>query len=317
MDAPITRRHRGSRKSTGKRVRLQPRDLAVFRALHEHGPLPTPYLYEFAREHRESVAGFKNRLTILFHEENTDHNGPYLSRPGEDYNAVTKTEHEIYDITPAALHALEESGYVPQPRSFKGGLNPHQFMVSCTGASIELAARDNQALRLIPRHRILKDAPNQTLRIPCTVKYKGQTSTKGLTPDDVFGLEYLGEPTTYRLFAVEDDRGNEPLRRANLDETSYLGKILRYQKVIGEGLYKDHFGRKCGMLVLNITTTTAHMQGIIDLILELTNGEGLNYMLFKVAPSFGKRLSVPPVLKDLLNTPWQRAGYPPINISEP
>jgi hypothetical protein len=317
METTTKRRHRSTRTSTGARIRVQARDIAVFKALFEHGPLPTPYLYEFAKHLSPSYAGLKMRLTDLFHEEETEHGGAYLWRPGEDYNAVTKYEHEIHDITRYAEQALEEHGHQLTPRTFENGLNAHRFMVACTSASLEIAVNANPALRWQSRGDLLRQSPNPTLKIACTIAHDGQTSTRRLIPDDVFGIEYVCEQTYYRLFAVEDDRGNEPYKRANLEETSYLAKILRYRQVIERGVYKDHFGRKCGMLVLNITTTTSHMQGIIDLIMEMTDGKGLPYMLFKVVPCFGKKLAVPPVMRELLTTPWHRAAYPDIDISKP
>lgn len=316
METVTKRRHRGTRTSTGARIRVQPRDIAVFKALHEHGPLPTHYLYEYARAQSKSLNAFKKRLTPLYHERDTEHGGEYLSRPGEDYSAVTRFENEIHDITRHAEHALEEHGHQLVPRTFENGLSAHRFMVSCTSASLEIAVNEEASLRWIPRSRILELSKSPTLKIPCTITHKGTTSTRALIPDDIFGIEYIGDQSYYRLFAVEDDRGNEPYKRASLEETSYLAKILRYQQVIEKGIYKEHFGRKCGLLVLNVTTTTSHMRGIIDLIMEMTGGRGLPYMLFKVVPCFGKRLAVPPVMRELLTTPWLRAGYPPIDISK-
>lgn len=76
MEAITKRRHRGTRTSTGARIRVQLRDIAVFKALYEHGPLPTHYLYEFAKPLAPSYAGLKMRLTDLFHEEETEHGEP-------------------------------------------------------------------------------------------------------------------------------------------------------------------------------------------------------------------------------------------------
>ena len=92
------RRKRGIRQSTGARLRIQPRDVAMFSALNNHGPLPTHYLYEFAKPFSPSVAGMKMRLTDLFHEENTEHGGAYLWRPGEDYNAVGQLCRLLYIV---------------------------------------------------------------------------------------------------------------------------------------------------------------------------------------------------------------------------
>jgi hypothetical protein len=143
-----------------------------------------------------------------------------------------------------------------------------------------------------------------------------EQGTRNLIPDDLFGIEYVGERPYYRLFAVECDRGNEPYERANLDETSLHAKFLRYQKVIGGREYQAHLGRKCGMLVLFVFTTTSKMQGFLERVTEW-NGAPCPWILAKTVPCFGKRLSVPPVMRELLTAPWLRAGYAPIDISKP
>ena len=129
IDKP-KRRHRSVRQSTGTRIRVQPRDIAIFRALHDHGPLSTHYLHQFAKPFSPSLAGLKMRLTDLFHEEESEHGGAYLWLPGEDYSAVTRFEREIHDITRHAMHALEEYRHQIIIRPFENGLNLHRFMVS-------------------------------------------------------------------------------------------------------------------------------------------------------------------------------------------
>jgi hypothetical protein len=310
------RRHRATRTSTGKHIRVQSRDIAVFRALYDHGPLPTHYLHEFVKTLSPSLDGLKMRLTDLFHEEETEHGGAYLDRPGEDYNAVTKFENEIHDVTAYAEHALEEHEGPQFPRTFESGLNPHRFMVSCTTASLQVAVNDNSMLKWEPRGLILSEAPTKSLRFPCAIARNGYSSNRHLIPDDLFGIEYIGERPYFRLFAVECDRGNEPYERANLDETSLHAKFLRYQKVIGGREYQAHLGRKCGMLVLFVFTTTSKMQGFLERVTEW-NGAPCPWILAKTVPCFGKRLSVPPVMRELLTTPWLRAGYAPIDISKP
>lgn len=116
---------------------------------------------------------------------------------------------------------------------------------------------------------------------------------------------------------LEADRNHEPVRRADLGETSYLRKILQYREVIEKGLYKDHFGMKAGMLVLNVTTNFQHMHNIVDLVNEVTNGKGSPYLLFKTMPQFGKYLTIPPVSDEVITHPWLRSSFDPLQINNP
>ena len=309
------RRWRNSPTSTGAELQVQPRDLwGIFRPIYEHGALPTPYLLPFAEKFSPSYDGLKMRLTDLYHEENTEHGGRYLRRLGEHKDLPNFTRFAIYDVTQHAEHALEEAGYSPSKRSYELDFDTHRFMISCTGASLEIAVNETEGLTWEARASIVSESPTKQLRIPCTIAANGYSSTYGLMPDDLFGINY--DDKYWRLFAVECDRGNEPYERANLDETSLHAKFLRYQKVIGGGTYKAHFGRKCGMLVLFVFNTSSKERGFLERV-ERWNGGPCPWILTKTIPCFGKNVSIPPVMRELLTTSWKRAGYPDIDISKP
>src|SRR4051794_34594251 len=174
----IKRRPRDKRCPTGKYVTVskRPQVLAAFKALHEHGPLSTLYLFEYWKPFSASLGTMKNALTDLYHEDETEHGGPYLDKPGQDYSASTLNSFEIWDITRHAEHALEEAGYELLPRPFEGGLNPHRFMVSSVASSIELAALENRMLSYKPRSLIISLSPNKTLHIPAKISWQGRKS---------------------------------------------------------------------------------------------------------------------------------------------
>jgi hypothetical protein len=187
-------------------------------------------------------------------------------------------------------------------------------MAACITSSIELACRD-AGLTFVGSEELLKRAPTGELKVPLTIAHGGHISNTPLIPDGYFGIRYGDHGV--RAFLLEADRENEPITRTNLDQTSYLRKILQYRQLIETGRYKEHFGLKTGMLVLTVTTSYAHMEHIMAKVVELTSGRGCPYLLFKVCPQFADRLIVPPVLSELLTTPWRRAGYADLDISKP
>jgi hypothetical protein len=315
LDKP-KRRDRNKRVPTGKEIELQLRDLwGIFRPIYEHGQLSTNYLYEFTKPYSTSLYSLKNRLKDLYHEDNTPHDGWYLRRMKEHPELPDRNRFAIYDVTQQAEHALEEAGYKPLKRSFALDLDPHRFMIACTGASLEIAVNEDPTLKWESRSSILQEAGHKWLHIkPCVISHKGSKSIHDLEPDDLFGIEYAGN--YWRLFAVECDRGNEPYERADLDETSLHAKFLRYKHVIEKGIYKDHFGRKCGLLVLFIFTTTTKQDEFLRRVEEWNHGP-CSWILAKTVPSFGKKLSIPEVMRELLTVPWHRAGFAHLDISKP
>lgn len=322
----LARRLRYGRQSTGRRVAPTEADIAIFEALHRHGPLPSTYLHAFAQHLRRSEGRTKERLGHLYHEDNTPHGGPYLERPWQQWRSMNaRYQPVISENTRYADQVLEERGVIAEAARPQGSAAQfeHRFMVACITASIELAIRETPGLRFIPQREILARAPNPTIEIPCSIAYtnqrtgKHQRLEKPLVPDALFGIEYRREGgSAFRFFMLEADRATEPIRRADLNETSYLRKLLQYRAVIEGGLYKQHFGMKAGMLVLNVTTNRQHMRGILDLVGEVTAGRGSPYLLFRSLPEFGKQLQVPTVCDGLLSGEWQRQGHYPFRIAE-
>jgi hypothetical protein len=326
MQSPATdtlaRRLRYGRQSTGRRITPTEADVLTFQVLDRHGPLPSTFIHEFTKHLRHSEGRTKERLGHLYHEDNTPHGGPYLDRPWQQWQTMNaRYQPAVSENTALAEQVLTERGLLPAPAHTQGSVQfAHRFMVACITASIELAIKNDPTLRFIPQQEILERSPNQTLEIPCTIAYtnprtgKRQTLEKPLMPDAIFGIEYEG--SGFRFYMLEADRIHEPVRRADLNETSYLRKVLQYREVIEKGLYKKHFGMKAGMLVLNVTTNFQHMHHIIELVNELTGDRGSPYLLFKTMPQFGKYLRIPPVTTELLTVPWHRGKFEPFHINK-
>ncbi len=137
---------------------------------------------------------------------------------------------------------------------------------------------------------------------------KVQRSDSPVIPDAVFGLQYPNG--TFRCFALEIDRGTMPLTRSNLDETSYLRKLLQYREVLSRGVYKQHFGMtSTPMLLLTITTNTRHLEGIKALLRDLAGEkQWKRAFLFRAEPSLGSFQRAPQPALSLLTTSWDRVA---------
>jgi hypothetical protein len=324
QQAVVRRRLRYERKSTGKRVEPTERDLVWFQALHRHGPLPSSFLLAFSREMRRNETRSLERLGDLYHEANTPHGGQYLDRPSAQWSAISKFERSVYDLTPLGQRALVERGLIEQVVRAPRKLFHHSLMVACVTASIELAVKTHPGLRYISQQEILARSPNKSLAIPCRISHtnsrtgSSQVLNAALVPDAIFGIEYQdGAERRFRFFMIEADRGHEPVRRANLRETSYLRKVLQYMEVVGNGLYQAHFGMRSPVLVLTVTTNATHLHNIMAMTAEVEGAASVPYMLFRSAPAFGDQLRVPDRMHDLLTGTWLRSRLPGFRIDRP
>ena len=314
----VLRRSRTRPTPTGKRVTPQERDLLWFANVHEHGPLSTSFLHGFSKHRWTSEKRAKERLTDLFHENNTPHGGAYLTRPHQQFRTIDSRYNElVYDLLPAAEAALKKHGLYQEYRAGHTGPWLHRYMVSCITASIELATLDNPNLAYIPGSTILAQA-KATLRFPTEIEEPdtGYTYTKDLIPDAVFGLEYKqGNQRSYRFFALEADRGTEPTTTANFNRKSHLRTLLQYRDYIGAGGYKEHLNLTAPLLVLNVFSDAKKCRKVQELAADLGGGRGSNYLLFQTFPDFGGAFRPPRPNRALLTEPWERAGEEPFNIA--
>ncbi len=311
------RRQRLTPESTGKRITLQERDWLWLRMIHEHGPLSSSFLLQFAKGLGSSEKRAKERLTDLFNEDNTVQGGTYLSRPPQQFQTLDSRYNQlVYDLTPAARKALQENE-LWQVHSVSAGPWVHRFMVSSVTASIHLATKSTDHLSYIPQSTILARAETE-LAYPIEAVYPGSTQSikKQLKPDAIFGLEYNTKAgNRYRFFVVEADRSTEPYTSRNFNRKSVLTNFLQYRQYIGHGLYKQHLNLTAPLLVLNVCTDKERTARIIKLI-EAETEDGNAFMLFQSWTDFGSPFRPPSPNANLLLGEWERAGRVGVRIGD-
>lgn len=305
----LGRRSRLSACSTGKRVSPTARDLLWFFKLAEHGPLPSSFLLAFNRSSHKSEKRAKERLTDLFHENNTPHGGHYLVRPPQQFRTIDSRYNQlVYDLTPAALKALLDQDGSEATKRARSGPWLHNFMVSCITASIELSCLARENLSYIPQSRILARAGAQ-LRYPTRITdpATGYEYDKDLIPDAIFGLEYhTSAGSRFRFFAVEADRATEPATSTNFNRKSFDRHLRQYREYVEEGLYREHLKITAPLLVLNVTSDLLRMAKMQKLTSDNFPG-GCNYQLFQCFENFGPVFSPPQFRDDLMVTNWLQA----------
>ena len=318
LDA-LGRRQRTRPTSTGKRVTPQEADLVWFSKLQEHGPLPSSYLLAYTAEMRKSQKRAADRLTDLFNEEETKHGGRYLERPPQQFRTIDSRYNQlVYDLAPAARKALTEADQAIAASTKPSGPWLHRFMVSCVTASIELSTQGRPDITYIPQHQILKRADAE-LRYPVvfTEPGSGQTITKDLIPDAVFGLQYhTPGGSRFRFFALECDRATEPATTTNFNRKSWLRNLLQYREYVGNAQYKKHLNLTAPMLVLNVTTDEKRLQKMVAVTEGEVGESGNSFLLFRHTPGFGPVFKPPSPLTDLLGSSWQRAKQSLFRIDE-
>jgi hypothetical protein len=318
-----------TRKPTGKRITLRPRDMLMLEFIQRHGPLPSHYLYEATKHISRNMFWHRKRLKDLWNERDTPHGSFYLERPFQQFQTYfARSQFIVYGLTDASRQALADAGKLNQYATPPGGGFTHALMTSCVTASIELECA-KAGHRYISQEEILARAPvstrtaKQPLAMPSeishTFKKEGSTythtSNRPTVPDQLFGIDYGGKAS---FFALEIDRATEPVFRFNLTQNSYLRKVLCYRAINRSRAYEKMFGIP-NLIILNVTTSAAHRDSILELVKELTmkpdRSYGISNLVFQTVTDFAQFLKVPPVLAHLWSEPWLRAGKEPFFIN--
>ena len=308
----LNRRSRLRATSTGKRVSPTERDLRWFRALAEHGPLPSSFLLAMMGDSHTSEKRARERLGDLFHEDNTPDGGPYLARPPQQFRTIDSRYNQlVYDLTPAGRRALNRAGVDLSQYSAASGPWLHSFMTACITASIDLACAQQGHITYLPQSQILKRA-GATLRYPVTIidTVTKRSMTKDLIPDALFGLQYH-TPTgnRFRFFAVEADRATEPITSANWNRKSLHRNVLQYDAYVAGGAYREHLNLTAPLLVMNVLSNRRRMDRMVEFVADWYRA-GNAFMLFQAWEDFDRAFRPPDPQSNLLLGCWERGGCP-------
>ena len=315
----LSRRTRLTAQSTRKRVSPTNRDMLWLRKLAEHGPLPSSFLLAFSHGSHASEKRARERLTDLFHEDNTPDCGPYLVRPPQQFRTLDSRYNQlVYDLAPAGWHALERSGKDTSKRPAPSGPWLHRFMTSCITASVELATLERGDLAYIPQSEVLARAGAE-LRHPVTIAAPdtGYRYEKDLIPDAVFGLRYhTDKGDRFRFFAVEADRATEPTTSSNWNRKSFERNLLQYEAYVAGEAFREHLNLEAPLLVLTVSSDAARTARMVEFVAKRYPA-GNTFMLFQTWDDFGPVFTPPETNPALLVGGWSRGGLQPLHIGQP
>lgn len=306
----IGRQSRVLTHSTGKRVTLTPYRMQILQAIHDHGPLNTPIIHAFLNGKDSNYAATSSILKDLSREENTEHGGPYLSRPfsqNQTYNA--RANYLVFDLAPAGIKALRENGLYSDARPT--GRNPwrHAFMSSHITACIELGVR-KAGFKYIPQHVLLAD---KDLPVDVSYEWDGSQRTAKLIPDALFAIDYGGK---FRAFCLEADRSTEPIAPSTDQRKSFKKNLRQYQQFIGKLKYKEAYGLNCGLVVLVVSVSQTRANAFLK-VTEQELPKGCSYISVQACPDFANIFKPPAVLTQFTDKSWDRSGFVPLDILTP
>lgn len=196
-----------------------------------------------------------------------DRHGPQSS---EFLYECTRNTHPCRDTSQRRLQALREAGYLilpPQQRQIaKADFNPYVYDLTGLGwetlachQNIERSCRPtghwwhgywvaavSSAIAIIAKRAGCSYIPTTQILAINSVNMAIPVGQAKLVPDQLFAIKY---PDGYRAFALEVDRGTEPVR-STAARKSLQRSVKQYKQIFSDQSYKTHYGLRSNLAVL-------------------------------------------------------------------
>lgn len=267
-------------------MRLTDDDLSIIRHIAKHRFLRSTHL-ALLMPHR-SYKKLIERLGALYHNS-------FLDRPRAqlDYYATAGSAPLVYALGNRGALVLAERDGMDQAqvdwtwknRSVGRLFIEHTLLTADVMVAADYVSRQRPDVRLIHAGTMLTSAPDATRRAANPFKLNVRTNHAGraidlsVIPDAVFGLDFTSERRR-KYFFLEADRATMPIARADLNQTSYMRKLLAYLAGGGKSnIFGAHFGVG-NFRVLTVTTSIERMATMMAALKTLTHGVGSQQFLF-------------------------------------
>lgn len=213
------------------RTDLRPtdRELRWFAHIDRHGPQSSEFLFEATRDTHRCKDTALRRMQAL-------REAGYLRFPPQQ-RQIAKAEFNayVYDLTQLGWAVLADHKVI-EKHCRPTGHWWHGFWVSSVSSAIEISVLRAEQ-EYVPAARILA-LRGVDMGIP--------VAGSKLIPDQLFAIR---SRDGYRAFALEVDRGTEPV--SSVAARKSLEKSLdQYQKVLEHRLHQRHFGMKSNLMIL-------------------------------------------------------------------
>lgn len=343
MPKKVDRRSdRGHRRPTGAFVELTDRVLDILEVLDRERLIRTRHLYELLPEERRgSYKSFQRLMTRLYHETNTDYGGAYVDwpksqkLPGGAHLSLPSMWRESAAgkraLAAHRAHAHNISRLYSQGSPKANRQLTHSMMAWDTRHSLQIGVKRDPLAGFIDWPRILANAPQKTQQLPIPfaievhVKHKfflgGKEDEKTfsmMADTPPMGFEYYVQKenneieTLYRFVDVEAENENQ-VDASDFESSSFLKKFLADQVIVANDMYLTQFNVP-NLIRLFVSGSDLHLRNCRKVLLRETGGEGSLRHCFKRIPTLSRKIIPMP---DLWTTPWDRAGYPPLRLSNP
>lgn len=221
-----------------------------------------------------------------------------------------KIHDDVYSLTDKGRDELVNHAIEPNKLPWYTANLEHDFETCAAVSSIEQFA-PNFNIEFLPHSFFAERTENER---PHSFENVSEMEGKTFTPDHpVFALRFADK--TVPIVGFETDRGGENIKLTKAGKTSVMRHILCYNELDQKNAFVGRYklpSRKYFVLIQ--TSTETHKRNIMRQAEERIGKSEI--FLFKVTPKWARFGTRKPPTDELLTTPWERMGHPPVVLSQ-
>jgi len=323
MDQKVTRkapRDRLTRQPLGLHAKASDND--VFLEPLQRWPL-LPRSFVDAINPPSSKWYRSDRYETLFHELGFIERSRELARSTKN----ARSKQQSIKLTEEGRRFLD-SRNLRKTTHVRTDADNHCATCSMVGASLEIGIKARPGLFLIDHEEILNFAPKETwesarpfdflvdYEYPIPNSHKTERVNHYVEHDLLpLGIGYRRpDGKTGKIFfpAIEVQRATEGLHPKDSKRQSVMHKLQSLIYLLDNDIYQKQLGIK-NATALYIDVSHHALLNAMETVRRITNGHGHEHIAFKLVPDI-KYSDFPPADGHMLTEPWQRVGYPPLDI---
>jgi predicted transcriptional regulator len=267
--------------------RLQERDIEIIKAVYKHRFLTSSQVIALVPG---SEKGLLRRLHYLYH-------AGFVDRPKEQIRPYRNGSNVfVYAIGNRGADLLHYDFGLPRSkvdwttknREVKSIYLEHGLLVSNFKVILEVACQRNGNIQIIEPER---NAGRDSV-LPVNIQHNAGGNVKNysfsLTPDGVFGLNFINEPDGRNKahFILEADRSTMPIKRKDFFRSSFERKIIGYWDCWQKGIFKKMYGFEKAR-ILTLAISKERIASMVKACKEVDpNGKGASMFLFSLTNNF-------------------------------
>ena len=244
-------------------IQINERDIEIIKLVHQHRLITSKQIFALIGDNPKALS---RRLHLMFHN-------CFLDRPMIQFKKFENLP-MVYALGNKGADILSQEPNSNFPitdwtskNKIKDSFFDHTLLVSNILINFELACRNTDEVDFISQKQIIRERQikpklnEDPLSWKVEYEYNNRDYKYFVIPDGAFGLR-IKKTGKIKWFLLEADRNTMPVKRSNLNKTSFYRKLINYNRSRANKCFGKVFSFS-NPRVLTVTTSEERIKNII------------------------------------------------------